>query len=333
MKRTTQPGFHRHVFREAWHLTKQRPALWLLAVFAGTAMSGAAVEPVVGSFLRTNRWVGALDGRWMMDGAAWLESAGLLVKNFCQVNQTALQIWMFALVIMGLIALAFTIWCQTGLIAGLLHKQKPTLSEALHHGWEHFWTLLLANVMARASQFVLAVAAGFPVILYLVRPNFWETFSASLAMVSGLILGTCGWILALLSSIRAVQKEEPLHNALAWSWRILREKPLMLLETALLLAGSTALLFLGFTIILVGAGLILTVLWAILGSGTWLPGAAFVGAVGTVGFSLLFLLGFGAVTTFRYAVWVRIYDRFNNHLVRKAAIPKTHRLFHPKHIR
>ncbi len=39
------------------------------------------------------------------------------------------------------------------------------------------------------------------------------------------------------------------------------------------------------------------------------------------------------LTTFRYAIWVRVYDRLSNHLVRRATIAKTHRLFHPKHIR
>lgn len=333
MKRTTQNGFHRPAFLEAWRLTWQRPHLWLLAVFAGAALSGAVVEPVIGSFLRRNRWVSLLDGAWMMQGAPWMQQAGMMVKDLCRVDQNALQVWMFAVVVLSLIALAFTIWCQTGLIAGLLTKQKPTLSEALHHGWEHFWTLLLANVMARATQLVLAIATGFPILLYLVRPGFWETFGASVALVAGLMLGSFVWIVAVLASIRAIHKEESLHNALTWAFHLGKEKPLLLLETALLLTGVSALAILAFLVVMVVASLLLTIIWVALGSGTWLMGSAFVGAIGTVGFSLLFLFGWGALTTMRYAVWVRVYDRLSNHLIRRVTVAKTHRLFHPKHIR
>jgi hypothetical protein len=84
---------------------------------------------------------------------------------------------------------------------------------------------------------------------------------------------------------------------------------------------------------MVVASLLLTIIWVALGSGTWLMGSAFVGAIGTVGFSLLFLFGWGALTTMRYAVWVRVYDRLSNHLIRRVTVAKTHRLFHPKHIR
>ena len=259
--------------------------------------------------------------------------AGNLVQTACQVDQTGLQLWMFAAVVLCLMAVAFALWCQTGLIAGLLRKEKPTLSEALHHGAEHVWTLLAANALARAAQTVLAIAAGLPIVLYLIRPGALETFGAAVAMVLGLGLGTGAWILSLLAAVRAVHKEEPLHAALAWAFRVGREQPLLLLETALLLTGASALAVLAASVMFVLGSLLLAVLWVALGSGTWLPGAAFVGALGTVGFSLLFLFGWGAVTTFRYAVWVRVYERLGNHLVRKSLLPKTHRLFHPKHVR
>lgn len=333
MKRTTQHGFHRHVFLEAWRLTWQRPTLWLLAVFAGVAMSGAAVESIVGSFVRTNRMAHVLDATWWAEQSVWMGRAGGLIQDACRVDQRSLQLWMLAVVILGLIAGAFVLWCQTGLIAGLLEKQKPTLPDALHHRWEHVGTLFAANVLVRAAQTVLAISAGLPVVLYLVRPGFWETFGASIAMIAGLGLGSFTWIVALLTTIRAIHKEERVHAALAWAFRLSREKPLLLLETALLLAGAGLLALLGIAVTFILASLLLAVFWVALGSGTWLPGAAFVGAVGTVGFSLLLLSAWGALTTFRYAVWIRVYDRLSSHLVRRTTVAKTHRLFHPKHIR
>ncbi len=218
-------------------------------------MSGAVVEPVLGSFLRVNQLAELFDGTHVLSLSAWVERMGPLIQSFCRVDQTQLQLWMFAVTLLTIIGVTFTVWTQTGLIAGLVSKESSTLSEALHRGAEHIWTLFIANAAARAVQAILSIAIGLPVVLYLVRPGIWETFAASLAVVLGLGLSSFAWMVALMSSIRAVQKEEPAHTALAWAFRLGKEQPLLLLETGLLLGGASLLALAAFVIAAVLASL------------------------------------------------------------------------------
>ncbi|GEM_PF-2889163 len=334
MKLQTPTGFHRRILAEAWTLARQRKPLWAFGFLAGILLSGAVVEPLLGSLGGLGRQAGFWSQALLAEPGNWLAGAGAAIALACQENPAFAKLWVALGTAIAVAAVVLSLAFQGALFAGLSAKKPISLHEALQAGWPHAWELGVLNVLSRVFQALLFLLALLPVVLYLLRPGVLETFAACLALLLYVPLSLAVRTVVMLAAARLVRgKKTDVFSALTASARFFRVHWLAAFETAFVSFGASLVACAAF---LVGLGVLavpFVFAWAALGAGTWAAGAAFVTALATVAGAFATVAFFGWLTSFRYAVWLRFYDRASHPLLAPRIVAKLKRLFHPLHVR
>ncbi len=329
----TPAAFHRRIFGEAWLLARQRRPLWVFGLFAGVLLSGAAIEPVF-SYLGRIVHLGAF---WTMRNAEmWSEAMlpmGRAISHACRVNPLIAQASLTVLILVAIFSLAFALTCQGGLIAGLMEKKPSPFSHLLSRGWEKAWELFVLNALSRAFQFVLLLIIALPLVLYTEDHGWTMSFIASLSLLLYTPLAIAGNAIMMLACIHAVKKDTDVPTSIQKAFHLFFLHGLSAFETAMLLfvLGGLGTLVFAAAVLLAFIPAFLAMALAI--SSGWFIGMGLVGAMGILAFCAALFAFFGALNTFRYAVWFRFYERISHPLTGRTVVAKLRRWFHPKHIR
>lgn len=320
-------AFHRHLFVEAWRLTWERKSLWVLGLFAGLAMSGAVIEPVIQGLMRATH-----SGTWWQrmqtqTPGAFLAPLNELTQRVAHVPPLTAQIWCTLFTVAGVIGIWFAVLCQAGLLAGILDKKPRGLINVLWRGGHNLWSLFVLDVVAFLAHGILLLMVAMPILLFVSRPGGMEAFFAAFALLIYLPLAIGIRTIGVFAAVQIVRKNFHVTHALEHAWYTFNTHWLAAFETGIVLSlVAAALTTLSITVLLV-ASLPFLLLFTIASTGGWIFPIALLGSVGILGFCLMLLVIMGALTTFRYAIWTGFHGRASHPIIRYTLVAKLKHLF------
>lgn len=320
-------AFHRHLLVEAWRLTWERKSLWVLGLFAGLALSGAVIEPVVVGVVRATH-----SGDWWQrlqtaDPSVLLATLNEIVRRIADIPPLTAQIWFTLFTVAGVIGVWFLVVCQSGLLSGLIGKSPRKVVDVLWRGWHNLWSLFVLDVVACLANGLLLLMVAMPIVLYVSRPGFGAAFFAAFALLIYLPLAIGARIMASFAAVQIVRRDFHVAHALEHAWYLFNDHWLAALETGLVLSLATVAVAVVSLAALLIASLPFILLFTIASAGGSIVPVALLGAAGMLGLCLLMLTVLGALTTFRYAIWAGFHGRASHSIVRYTVVAKLKRLF------
>ncbi len=163
---------YRDVFKAAWNITKQYPALWFFGLFAAPVVNGGVFELLYQSL----RLQPVADGRWLsaivetISEFNLIDSVSALVGRISTITSDGQpSILLFTVLGLGTILLAWlTIVSIDALVSGARHalkSERPTIREGLKEGHTSFWSiaLVLFVTLALLNALFLGIRAGLTV--------------------------------------------------------------------------------------------------------------------------------------------------------------------------
>ena len=325
-------AFHRRLLAEAWELAWQRRLLWVFGLFAGLVLSGSTVGLALSGLVS----VGRLKGFWMVLGnGQWTSAFTPLLQFILQSsrdNPVLANLLFTMLILLGIAGIMFACLCEGGLIEALVQKKSLPLAAVVAGGWQHSFRLFVLNVIGRGSELILLILVALTVLWYSLSQNIASAFTAILGILFFIPLLTGIYTLVMLASIHAVRKNTHVAASLHVAWTMFSTHWLSAFETGfilLLIDGLGALLFSIITLLLFLPTLFV---FSLASTSAWMLVSAILCAVSVLIFSAICCVAAGFLSAFRYAVWVRFYERAVRPLTANRIVAKLKRLFHPMHV-
>jgi hypothetical protein len=315
------------MLREAWRITWHRKSLWVFGLLAAVLSTGGVFE-MAWRGLRHVESGADLLGTLLRGSVVGFETFGTYIKVMQAVPTEKHTLSVTVLGLFAIFVVAGSVLAQATLISGVREKEELEPTEAARLGKPHFWQVVLLNLLAKLSLFVVMALTTLPIALLQVRNFQSETLVYLFVLAVFLPCVVAIQTLFMFSLIAIVREQEHALNGMHLALRLFRQHWLEAMEYGLIqfllvfafwIAAALAFLVLlvPFTTLLMLALLSSTPVLFLL--------AYLIGAVGAFGFLFVVV---GASTTFQYAAWSEFYERGLHRAGRVKLSPKVHRMLH-----
>ncbi|MBI5135418.1 hypothetical protein HZA86_04280 [Candidatus Uhrbacteria bacterium] len=231
---------YRDVFKTAWKITKQNPALWFFGLFAGPVINGGVFELLYQS-LRLQR---VNDGQWMNAAVETvsrfnlIDSVSTLMGRIGTITAEGRpSILLLTVLGLGALVLAWLIIISIdALISGTRHALKnefPTIREGLKEGHTSFWSIaavLVATVLLLSGLFL-----GIRASLTVPAQQFVVTVPIALLILAIMAVIAIVYFVAFYTILFVVMKRLGLRAALSQTVALLKQYWLVNIEMSAVL--------------------------------------------------------------------------------------------------
>lgn len=322
-KHTVQKSIavYEKILRNAWSVTWKHKELWLLGLFAGFIYSGTILKNIFSAAARIQPadriTIDTLEQS--SDSVPYILSYGRILLG---LPAARLIITVTAALIVICAVAYILVMAQHLLLSGIhrsasrkKHMTIGQMFEARKHA--HFWRIFSIDALAIIASTLITAGLSLPLTL-LLSESFFSNFLVNLAVYAvALPLLFCVNVFTMFALVNVVRKEDGIDNAFMRAAHALRKHWLVAAEMTLILFLINVIAYIVFFIgIALITLLIVPLFFAAIAAGS-VPLMALFGFMLATTASVLYLVCFGAITTFNYATWTLVVER----LERFGALP------------